>query len=125
MNETTARRNLFTILRFDIKGFINPSSIKHSALSRFDVTTNGVISSLTTKLEPEDHLLLRNPKAYRAPGTNPFGHTSPGRQLGNTGDSPLANKSILDDPAISAFASNLRRRTSLPNTPPAKISERT
>jgi hypothetical protein len=54
MNESTARRNLFTLLKFDIKGFINPSSIKRSALAIIDVTTNGVVSSLATKLELED-----------------------------------------------------------------------
>jgi hypothetical protein len=84
MNESTARRNLFTLFNFDIKGFINPSSIMHSALTRIDVKTNGVVSSTTTKLELEDHLLLCNPKAYWASGTIPFGHTSLGRQLGDT-----------------------------------------
>jgi hypothetical protein len=30
MNESTARCNLFTILKFDIKGFINPLIIKQN-----------------------------------------------------------------------------------------------
>jgi hypothetical protein len=53
MNESAARRNLFTLLKFDIKGFVNPSSIKRSALTRINVTTYGGVSSLTTKLELE------------------------------------------------------------------------
>jgi hypothetical protein len=130
MNESTARRHLFTLLKFDIQGFINPSSIKCSALTRIDVTTNGVVSSLTTKLELEDHLLLRNPKTYWAYGFTHFVHTSLGRQLGDTRDYPLAEY-ILDgsftrtDSAIRAFTCNLRRRTSLLNVLPANISERT
>jgi hypothetical protein len=61
MNESNARHNLFTLLKFDIKRFINPSSIKWSALTRIDITPNDVISSLTTKGKLEDHLLQRNP----------------------------------------------------------------
>jgi hypothetical protein len=34
MNESNARRNLFTLLKFDIKGLLNPSSIKRSALTQ-------------------------------------------------------------------------------------------
>jgi hypothetical protein len=67
MNESTAHGNLFTLLKFDIKCFINHSSIKRSAITRIDMTTNDVVSSLTTKGEIEDHLLLRNPKAYWVP----------------------------------------------------------
>jgi hypothetical protein len=63
MNESTVRCNLFTLLKFDIKGFISPSIIKHSALTPIYITTHDVVSSLTTKGELEDHLLLRNPKA--------------------------------------------------------------
>jgi hypothetical protein len=128
MNESTARRNLFTLLKFDIKGFINPSSIKLSALTIINTTTNDVFSSLTTKRELEDNLLLRNHKAYRASGSTPFGHNALGHQLIYTGDSPL-DESILDgsfthsNPEILAVTSNLQRRPSLPYIPPAKISE--
>jgi hypothetical protein len=67
---------------------------------------------------------------YWASGSNPFGYTTLGRQLGDTGDSPLS-ESILNasfthaDPSIRDFTSNLRRSPSLPDIPPAKISERT
>jgi NADH/NAD ratio-sensing transcriptional regulator Rex len=49
MNESKARRDIFTLLKFDIKSFINPSSMKISAFTRVDITSNGIISSLTTK----------------------------------------------------------------------------
>jgi hypothetical protein len=88
MNESNDRRNLFALLKFDIKGFINSSSIKCSALTRVDITPNEVISSLTTKGELEDHLLQRNPIAYWASCSTPFGHTTLERQLGDAGNSP-------------------------------------
>jgi hypothetical protein len=68
MNKSKARRNLFTLLKFDIKGFINPYSIKHSALTCVDIKMNDVVSSLTTKAEIEDHLLQRNAIPYWASG---------------------------------------------------------
>jgi hypothetical protein len=95
MSEANARRNLFTMLRFEIKGFIDPDSIKRNALTRVDVTNEGCITPLTTKNEIEDHLLQRNPQSYWAVGSTPFGHTPIGKSLGPTGDSPLS-KSILD-----------------------------
>jgi hypothetical protein len=49
MNESKARRDLFNLLKFDIKGLINPSNIKKTALTHVDITFNSVISSLTTK----------------------------------------------------------------------------
>jgi hypothetical protein len=39
--EATARRNMFTMLNFDIKGFIDEDSIKRNALARVDGKTNG------------------------------------------------------------------------------------
>jgi hypothetical protein len=59
MNESNAHRNLLTLLKFDIKGFINPSSIKRSALTCVDITSNDVVSSLMAKGKIEDHLLQR------------------------------------------------------------------
>jgi hypothetical protein len=78
MNESKARRDLFTLLKFNIKGFINPSSIKKSLLIRVDITSNGVVSYLTTKSEIEDHLLQCDPLAYWASGTTPFGYSALG-----------------------------------------------
>jgi hypothetical protein len=48
MSEANARRNLFTMLRFDIKRFIDPDSINRNALTRVDVTISGHITPLTT-----------------------------------------------------------------------------
>jgi hypothetical protein len=64
MYEANARRNIFMMLKFDIKGFIDPDSIKRNTLERVDVTVKGCITPLTTKTEIEDHLLKRNPQAY-------------------------------------------------------------
>jgi hypothetical protein len=76
MNESKARCNLSTLLKFDIKGFINPSSIKRTSLNHIYINSNGVVSSLNNKEEIEDHLLQRNPLTYWASGTTPFGHSS-------------------------------------------------
>jgi hypothetical protein len=51
MSEVNARRNLYTMLRFDMKGFIDPDSIKRNALTRVDVTIAGCI----TPLKARDH----------------------------------------------------------------------
>jgi hypothetical protein len=96
MNESTARHNIFTLLKFDIKGFINPSSNKRRALTRIDITKNDVVPWLTNTGELEDHLLLRNPKAYWASGSTPFGYTALGRLLGNTSDPPSQSPFSMD-----------------------------
>jgi hypothetical protein len=75
MSEATARRNLFAMLKFDIKGFIYPDSIKMNALTRVDVTINICISPLTTKSEVEYHLLSRNHQAYWEAGSTHFVQT--------------------------------------------------
>jgi hypothetical protein len=129
MSEANARPNLFTMLIFDIKGFIDPDSIKRNALTRFDVTFDGRITPLTAKNEIEDHLLQRNPQSYWAAGITSFGHTPLGRSLSPTGDSPLAN-SILNvtfthpNLAVKAFTSQLRRRPHCPEIPTATITEK-
>jgi hypothetical protein len=129
MKEAKARSNLFTMLCFEIKGFIDPHSIKRNALTRVDVMIDGRLTPLTTRVDIEDHLLTRNPQAYLVSGTTPFGHTAPGRSLGPTGYSPLAD-SILDGSfyhphqAVSAFTQQLRRRSHCPDIHAARIAEK-
>jgi hypothetical protein len=99
-------------LKFDIKDFINPSSIERSALTPGDLTTNDVVSSLMIKGGIEDHLLPHF-LAYWESGSTPFGNTPLGTQPGDTGDSPLAG-SILDGSfthhnlAVRSLTSHLR-----------------
>jgi hypothetical protein len=129
MSDANARRNLFTMLRFDIKGFINPDSIKINAITRVNVTIDGRITPLTTNNEIEHNLLQHNPHSYWAAGSTPFGHTPPGRSLGPTGDSPLAN-SILDGTfthpnlAFKVFTSQLRQRPHCPDIPKTTVTEK-
>jgi hypothetical protein len=61
MKEAKAKSNLFIMLQFDIKGFIDPHSIKRNALTRVNVLVYGRMTPLTTKNEIEDYLLARNP----------------------------------------------------------------
>jgi hypothetical protein len=51
MSEAIARRKVYTMLKFDIKGFIDPDSIKRNALARVDVTVDGRITPLATKMK--------------------------------------------------------------------------
>jgi hypothetical protein len=51
MKEAKAKSNLFTMLQFDIKRFIDPRSIKRNDLTRIDVLVYGRLSPLTTKAE--------------------------------------------------------------------------
>jgi hypothetical protein len=75
MDAALARRNLFTMLKFDIKGFIDRDSINRNALARVDITIDGIVTPLTTKDENEDHYLLKgNPQAYWDSGTAHCGH---------------------------------------------------
>jgi hypothetical protein len=70
MNESNARYTMLNLLKFDIKGFENPSSISYySVLTRVDITTNDVVSSLTTKEKKEDQLLQHKPIVYWASGS--------------------------------------------------------
>jgi hypothetical protein len=116
------------MIRFDIKGFIDPDSIKRNALARVDFTIYGRITPLTTKNEIEDHLLQCNPQSYWVAGSTPFGHTPLGRSLSLTCDSPLANF-ILDGTftntnlEVKAFTSHLRRRPYCSDIPKADVTE--
>jgi hypothetical protein len=117
------------MLRFDIKGFIDPCSIKRNNLTRVDFLVNGRMTPLTTKAEIEDQLLARNTRAYLASGTTPFGHTVLGRSLGPNSDSPLAD-SILDgsflhpNHAVSAFTQQLCHHSHCPDIPTTRITEK-
>jgi hypothetical protein len=108
MKEAEAKSNLFTMIRLNIKGFIDLRSIKRNALTHVDVLVDGRMMLLKTKAEIEDQLLARNPRAYLASGTTQFGHKALGRSLGPNRDSPLAdlilNDSLLPpNRAVSAF----------------------
>jgi hypothetical protein len=129
MKEAKAKSNLFTMLRFDIKGFIDPHRIRHNALTLVDVLIYGPLTPLTIKADIEDHLLARNPLAYLASGTTPFGHMVLGRSLGPTGDSPLADlilngSSSHPNRAVNAFTQQLCHRSHCPDIPAARITEK-
>jgi hypothetical protein len=67
---------MFSILRFDIKGSLNPASIVRTSMSIIDITQqDGSIVAEMTKEGIGSHLLQRNPKLYRTSGLSPFGDT--------------------------------------------------
>jgi hypothetical protein len=76
------KKRLFLNLRRGIKGAINPASIVRSQMARIDVMIDyGTIVAKTTKQRIEEHLIVRNPKVYRAAGLTPFGDSDPRRRL--------------------------------------------
>jgi hypothetical protein len=86
------KNRMFSILRFDIKGSINPESIIRSSMSRIDITQkDGSIVAETTKEGIELHLLERNPKLNIVAGLSHFGDTELGSQLGPFGTPPSCN----------------------------------
>jgi hypothetical protein len=120
MKEAKARSNLFTMLRFDIKGFIHPHSIKCNALTWVDVIVDISLTPLTKKAEIEYNLLSRNPQAYLASGTTLFGHTALGRSIGPTGDYPFADSNRV----FSAFTQQIFHLSHCQDIPAAKITEK-
>jgi hypothetical protein len=122
------KNRMFSALRFDIKGSINPARIIRSSTSRIDITQqDGSIIAVTTKEGVEQHLLERNPKLYRAAGLSPVGDTDLECQLGPFISSPLATHILggtfrQEEKASSAIAAQLQRRTDIPPMPPPTVT---
>jgi hypothetical protein len=65
----------------------------------------------------EEHLNERNVKQFSRAGKTPFGYTALGKELGHTGDSPMADDiydgvlehEALSDPAIRAIVDQLKK----------------
>jgi hypothetical protein len=99
-------------------------------MSRIYITQpDGLITTETTKEGIENHLLLSNPKLYRAAGLTPFGYTEIGRQLGPNGSSHLETEILNgtyenDDFAANAIIKQLKRRENIVAMPRPVISER-
>jgi hypothetical protein len=122
--EVKARENrrsaqqTFNILGRQIRGSVKPNSAKNSGLTRVEVELrNHVWKQLTGKEEIEEHLIARNVVKFSHAGSTPFGYTPLGKELGHTGDSPIANKiyngtldhEALNEEAINAIVIQLRK----------------
>jgi hypothetical protein len=78
---------------------------------------NNVRNQLMGKEQIEEHLIARNVEQFSHAGATPFGYTPLGKELGHTGDSPMADKiyngtidhEALNDKAANAIVIQLRK----------------
>jgi hypothetical protein len=97
---------------------VKPNSTKKSNLNRLDVQTEyGLWRQIVGKAQVEEHLIERNVAQFSHAGATPLGYTALGRELGHTGDTPMA-EAILDgtfehesltDKALAAILQQLRK----------------
>jgi hypothetical protein len=105
-------------LGYQIRGHVNPNSTKKSSLNIIDVQTeDGLLCQLVGKVQVEEHLIEQNVKQFSHAGLTLLGYTGLGRELGHTGDTPMA-EAILDgtfehdslyDDALLAIVKQLRK----------------
>jgi hypothetical protein len=101
---------------------VKPNSKKKSSLNRLDVKTeDGLRRQIFGKAQVEEHLIERNVDQFSHAGATPLGHTDLGRELGHTGDTPMA-EAILDgtfehesltDEALAAILQQLRKHSNV------------
>jgi hypothetical protein len=78
------------------RGHVKPKSTKRLSLNRMDVQTEGGLwRHIVGKVQVEEHLIERNVEHFSHAGSTPLGYTDLGRELGHTGDTPMA-EAILD-----------------------------
>jgi hypothetical protein len=98
---------------------VKANSTKKSSLSRLDVQTeDGIWRQIVGKVQVEEHLIERNVNQFSHAGATPLGYTELGRELGHTGDTPMA-EAILDgifehdslsENALAAIVKQLRKQ---------------
>jgi hypothetical protein len=70
---------------------VKPNSTKKPCLNILDVQTeDGLSRQIVGKVQVEEHLTERNVEQFSHAGANPLGYTAMGRELGHTGDTPMA-----------------------------------
>jgi hypothetical protein len=108
----------FWKLGYQIRGHVKPNYTNKSSLNRLDVQTeDGLWRQIVGKVQVEEHLIERNVDFFSHAGATPLGYTDLGRELGHTGDTPMA-EAILDgtfehdslsDDALEAILKQLRK----------------
>jgi hypothetical protein len=95
---------------------VKPNSTKKSSLNRLDVQTeDGLWRQIFGKTQVEEHLLERNFEQFSHAGATPLGYTELGRELGQTGDTPMGEAILygtfehesLTDEALAAILQQL------------------
>jgi hypothetical protein len=113
-----ATQKSFRKLGYQIRGHVKPNSTKKLSLNRLDVQMeDGLWRQIVSKTQVEEHLIERNVEIFSHAGATPLGYTDLGRELGHTGDTPMA-KAILDgtfehesltDETLEAILKQLRK----------------
>jgi hypothetical protein len=108
----------FRKLGYQIRGHVKPNSTKKSSLNRLDIQAeDGIWRQIVRKTQVEEHLIERNVEQLSHAGVTPLGYTDLGRELGHTGDTPMAEAIIdgtfehdsLSDDALAAILKQLRK----------------
>jgi hypothetical protein len=80
-------------------------------------TEDGLWRQIVGKTQVEEHLIERNIEQFAHAGATPLGYTDMGREIGHTGETPMA-EAILDgnfehesltDKALAAILQQLRK----------------
>jgi hypothetical protein len=108
----------FKNLGRQIRGYINPSSLKKTSMTRLEIPyQDGVWKEIQGKGPMEEHIAQRNVEQFSHAGKAPFGYMELGDGLGHTCNSPLADDILAgkaDHPALTnedmhAILKQLRR----------------
>jgi hypothetical protein len=93
-------------------------STQNSCLNRLDIPTeDGLWSQIIGKVQVEEHLIERNVEQLSHAGATPLGYTELGRELGHTGDTPMAEAILegtlvqdsLSDDALAVIVKQLQK----------------
>jgi hypothetical protein len=113
-----ATQKSFRKLGYQIRGHVKPNSTKKLSLNRLDVQMeDGLWRQIIGNTQVEEYLIERNVEQFSHAGVTPLGYTYLGRELGHTGDTPIA-EAILDgtfehesltDEALAAIIKQLRK----------------
>jgi hypothetical protein len=91
-----------------IRGHVRPNSIEKSFLTSLEVPGEVEIwRRIEGKDAVEEHLINWNVEQFSHAGKTPFGYTSLGKELGHTGDLPMADDvydRVLEHEALSDLA---------------------
>jgi hypothetical protein len=108
----------FWKLGYQIRVNVRPNSTKKMSLNRLDAQMeDGLWRQIVAKTQVEEHFIERNVEQFSHAGATPLGYTNLGRELGHTGDTPLAeaildgtleNESLTDE-ALAAILKQLRK----------------
>jgi hypothetical protein len=108
----------FRKLGYQIRGHVKPNSTKKLSLNRLDVQKEEVLwRQIVGKTQVDERLIERNVEQFSHAGATTLGYTDLGRELGHTGDTPMAEAipdgtfeyESLTDEALAAILKQLRK----------------